>query len=155
MKKKIMVSLMMIALVATLIGGATFAIFTDTATNTNNTFSAGTLDVNALNQAITVPIDNIAPGDTISGSFVVENNCSLDMWYRVKANVGGSLFAGATPAVVEFDPANGGLASDVDQTVNFSVKLPVAADNTYQAAEGTLSFTVDAQQMANNPSPVW
>ncbi|MBU7005674.1 TasA family protein [Phosphitispora fastidiosa] len=46
MKKRIMMSLMIIGLVSALVGGATFAWFTDTAANEGNTFTAGELDIN-------------------------------------------------------------------------------------------------------------
>ncbi|MBU7005675.1 TasA family protein [Phosphitispora fastidiosa] len=45
MKKRIMMSLMIIGLISALVGGATFAWFTDTAVNEGNTFSAGTVDL--------------------------------------------------------------------------------------------------------------
>jgi len=43
--KKILISVMTVAVVAGLIGGGAFAYFNDTETSTGNTFSAGTLDL--------------------------------------------------------------------------------------------------------------
>jgi len=44
-KTKIFMSMLVIALAAALVGGATMAWFTDEATNVGNTFTAGTVDI--------------------------------------------------------------------------------------------------------------
>ena len=157
MKRKIVVSFLMMALVCALVGGATFAMFTDQSTNAVNTFSAGTVDVNAGAQVVIIPVAGMAPGDTISGTFAVTNSGTLDAWFKVTANkaaVAGktNIFEGATPAVVTFDNVAWTkiTPSTTATTVNFSVALPVAANNDYQGAAGTLSFTVDSEQYANN-----
>ena len=67
--KKIITSLAMITLVATLVVGATRAIFSDTETSFDNTFVAGTLDlkVDGEDDGATVKhveLHNIAPGWT-------------------------------------------------------------------------------------------
>ena len=64
---KILVSLMIIALVAALIGGGVFAAFSDTETTTNNTFTAGTLNLQVGSadptiESISVP--SLQPGDS-------------------------------------------------------------------------------------------
>lgn len=45
MKKKLLIATMVFALVMALAGGATFALFTGSANNEGNTFSAGTVDI--------------------------------------------------------------------------------------------------------------
>ena len=156
MRSKIFMSMMMIALVAALVGGATFALFTDATTNDNNTFAAGTVKIIAGGQVYsdTVDISNIAPGDVISGSFDVENNGSLKLWYNVTQTASGPLFSGATPAEVALtDPGWKELAPGATATVNYTVTLPLETNDDYQGATGTLSFTVDAEQFDNNPNP--
>ena len=151
MRTKIAVSFVIMALVCALVGGATFALFTDTATNAANTFSAGTVDVNAGPQVVTIPVAGMAPGDTVSGTFKVTNAGTLDAWFKVTANAAGDLFGGATPAAVTVsNTAFTAIAAGTEATVNFSVALPLAADNAYQGVKGTLSFTVDSEQQANN-----
>ncbi len=69
MRRKIFLSMLMIALVAALVGGATFAYYTDQEVNNDNTFAAGTLDITLTDANIDNPysgpmlsFDNIAPG---------------------------------------------------------------------------------------------
>lgn len=80
MKKRIFLGLTAILLVATMIGGATFALFTDEAKSVDNTFAAGTLDlkVDGEDTAVTVSLDNMAPGDTSEYyKWVLRNDGSL------------------------------------------------------------------------------
>ncbi|MBN6885681.1 spore coat-associated protein N [Cytobacillus horneckiae] len=76
-KKKIAMGAMSAALGVALIGGGTYAYFSDTVT-TNNTFAAGTLDLAAEPLEI-INVDNIKPGDSILRSFELQNNGSLDI----------------------------------------------------------------------------
>jgi len=56
MRKKLMVMSTLVVFVMLLVGGATFAYFSDSATNANNTFTAGTVDIYAVrDQGDTVP----------------------------------------------------------------------------------------------------
>lgn len=154
MKTKMFTSMLVIALAAALVGGATMAIFTDEAVNEGNTFTAGEIDINTVG-ATTLPLaaGNMAPGDTITGSFIVQNDGSLDLRFDVSAEGSGDLFDGDTPATV------GGLGDDQDvelepgesATVYFTVNLPLEAGNEYQNATGTVDFTIEAEQTANNP----
>lgn len=151
MKRKIAVSFLIMALVCALVGGATFALFTSTASNDGNTFGAGTVVVKAGESDFTnVVIDNMAPGDTINGSFVVENAGTLDIWFKVIANASGALFKGDTPAQVTIDSYIDALAAGASATINYSVYLPLGANNDYQDVDGALNFTVNAVQSANN-----
>lgn len=145
------------ALVCALVGGATFALFTSNDTNDGNTFGAGTVIVSAGESSFNPPVNyqNMAPGDTINGSFVVENEGSLAIWFKVTAKTDGCLFAGDTPAEVTIHNDNGELPAscegDADTaTINYSVYLPLKADDTYQGAQGELQFKVDAVQKDNN-----
>lgn len=56
MSKKLLLAAVAVMLVSLLVGGATFALFTDSATNSGNTFAAGRVDISSLrNQGDTVP----------------------------------------------------------------------------------------------------
>lgn len=61
----------------TLIGGGTFAYFSDTV-ETTGTFAAGTLDINADPTAI-VNLGNLKPGDIIPRTFKLKNEGTLDI----------------------------------------------------------------------------
>ncbi|PGS54460.1 TasA family protein [Bacillus sp. AFS041924] len=75
--KKVSQGVMSAALGLSLIGGGTFAYFSDSV-ETHNTFAAGTLDL-ALNPKAVVNISNIKPGDEIFREFTLENNGSLNI----------------------------------------------------------------------------
>jgi predicted ribosomally synthesized peptide with SipW-like signal peptide len=65
MDKKILVSVMVIGLVAALAGAGLYAYFSDTETSSNNTFTAGTLDLTVNGPGFSAPItlSNMKPGD--------------------------------------------------------------------------------------------
>ncbi len=65
------------ALGLSLIGGGTFAYFSDTATSTA-TFAAGTLDLNS-DPSVIVNLGNLKPGDTITKNFKLKNDGTLDI----------------------------------------------------------------------------
>ncbi|MEC2160554.1 TasA family protein [Virgibacillus halodenitrificans] len=76
-KKKLGMGIATAVLGVGLIGGGTFAYFSDAVT-TNNTFAAGTLDLSVDPTAI-IEVDNIKPGDTMLRTFELVNNGSLDI----------------------------------------------------------------------------
>ncbi|MEK4344731.1 MULTISPECIES: TasA family protein [unclassified Paenibacillus] len=65
------------ALGLSLIGGGTFAYFSDTATSTS-TFAAGTLDLNS-DPSVIVNLDKLKPGDTIKRDFKLNNDGNIDI----------------------------------------------------------------------------
>ena len=74
--KKILVSVMVIAMVAGLIGAGISAFFSDTETSTGNTFTAGTLDLQVKDNnegwgdgvTATWTMSNMKPGDELTGT---------------------------------------------------------------------------------------
>lgn len=87
--KKILTSVLTIALVVTVVAGATVANFYDTETSTNNTFTAGTLDLKTNNTDGTTAsytLSNIKPGDwALAGQVVLKNAGSIkgQAWYEI------------------------------------------------------------------------
>lgn len=81
MTRKIMVSLLVIAVTAVMVGAGTFAYFSDTETSTGNTFTAGTLNLQVGNSDPTgeaISIANRKPTDTgNAATWLVENTGSL------------------------------------------------------------------------------
>jgi len=75
--KKVSKGILTAGLGLSLVGGGTFAYFSDTV-NTQNTFAAGTLDL-AVNPNMVVNIGNLKPGDEIYREFTLENNGTLDI----------------------------------------------------------------------------
>lgn len=77
LKKKLGLGMASAALGLALVGGGTFAYFSDEATSTN-TFKAGTLDISVDPETI-INVDNIKPGDTMFRTFDLVNNGTLDI----------------------------------------------------------------------------
>ena len=76
-KKQLGMGIMSAVLGISLIGGGTFAYFSDSVT-TENTFAAGTLDLSAEPTTI-IDVDNLKPGDSMVRTFELQNNGSLDI----------------------------------------------------------------------------
>ncbi|UJL46368.1 M73 family metallopeptidase [Virgibacillus sp. NKC19-16] len=76
-KKKLGLSMVSGMLGLALVGGGTFAYFSDQE-ETNNTFAAGTLDLSVNPEAI-IDIDNLKPGDTMMREFNLSNDGSLEI----------------------------------------------------------------------------
>ncbi|MCJ0932600.1 CalY family protein [Virgibacillus halodenitrificans] len=76
-KKKLGMGIATAVLGVGLIGGGTFAYFSDQAEATGN-FAAGTLDLSA-NPTTVIDVENIKPGDTMLRSFDLVNGGSLDI----------------------------------------------------------------------------
>lgn len=78
-KKKITSGIATALLGMALIGGGTFAYFSDTAEQTN-TFASGTIDLD-VDPTVQVPMDNLKPGDWMPRNFDLINGGSLDIGY--------------------------------------------------------------------------
>lgn len=76
-KRRLGVGIVTAALGFSLVGGGTFAYFSDTVT-TENTFAAGTLDL-SVNPEVIIDVDNLKPGDSVQNGFELINNGSLDI----------------------------------------------------------------------------
>ncbi|HEX6595081.1 MAG TPA: CalY family protein [Bacillota bacterium] len=76
-RKKLGMGMTSLALGVALIGGGTFAYFSDVE-ETNNTFAAGTLDLTAEPSEI-INIENMKPGDSFIRDFELQNTGSLDI----------------------------------------------------------------------------
>jgi predicted ribosomally synthesized peptide with SipW-like signal peptide len=151
--------MLVLTLATALVVGTTLAIFTDEAENVGNVFTAGTVDITA-GETTLLPVAlaaNMAPGDTVTGSFVVTNVGTLELRFDVSMDATGVLFEevdpGDTPAEVTLDAyyQDVVLGPEDEATVEFSVHLPITADNSYQGTTGTVNFTIEAEQTANNP----
>ena len=80
MNKKILISLSVISVITAIAIGGTMAYFSDTETSENNTFAAGTmdLDINGADIAVrTMNLSDLAPGDDGKGIATLKNSGSL------------------------------------------------------------------------------
>jgi len=150
---------------ALLVGGATVALFTDTAENTDNEFAAGTLQVALDKQgdAKYFDLSNIAPGDSGSATVTVSNNGSLELRYKFNdLEKTGYLVVGGDHSIV-FTLKNGDqvletgengtfliLEPNQSQDITVEWQMPMDAGNDYQGETGTVGISVYAEQTANN-----
>ena len=176
MKSRIFMSMLVIALAAALVGGATMSIFTAQGETDEKTYAAGTVALSVsglsgqgiLESSTTMDIGNMAPGDTIDGEFEVTNIGSLPLWFKVGYEATGFLFTGVGVEALGEDNGNEGkhnatvtILGDYPQkleprasaTVGFKVHLPLEAGDEYQGATGNLKFLVNAEQYDHNPEP--
>ena len=174
--KKILISLMSIALVIGLVGVGTMAYFSDAETSTGNTFAAGTVDL-ALTGGEPLPfqITGMAPGDTVTGTVTVTNSGTLELRYAMTTTPdansildeqltvvitdadGVELYSGVLSNAGIGNPAQGEqsgdrvLAAGGSEILTFTVTLPAGSDNTYQGLSCVVNFVFNAEQTANNP----
>ena len=76
-KKKLALGIGSAALGLSLVGGGTFAYFSDTARQTS-TFASGTLDLN-VDPTVIVDLKDIAPGDYTQKTFKLRNDGTIDI----------------------------------------------------------------------------
>ena len=174
--KKILISLMAIALVVGLVGAGTMAYFSDTESSTGNTFAAGTVNLTlAGGNPLPFQITGMAPGDTVTGTVTVTNSGTLELRYAmtttpddgsildeqltvvITAPGPTQLYSGVLSSAAIGDPTQGPqtgdrvLAADASEVLTFVVTLPADSDNTYQGLSCTVDFVFNAEQTANNP----
>lgn len=77
LKKKLGLGVASAALGLSLVGGGTYAYFSDTEV-TNNTFASGTLNL-SVDPTTIINATNIKPGDRMSRTFKLKNDGSLDI----------------------------------------------------------------------------
>ncbi|KRE51286.1 TasA family protein [Paenibacillus sp. Soil522] len=157
LKNKVISMLLLTALGTSLVAGGTSALFTDTASNTNNTFAAGSVQIETaatpVFAATDIVFNNMAPGDAGTKTISVTNTGSLDAWVRVKQiTTSGALFSGATPLTLNnFEVYQIPAGQSKTYTINYAFKK--AADNSYQGANGIADIEFEAVQVKNNANP--
>ncbi len=142
--RRILISLMTIALVGALVGGGVFAYFSDTETSTENVFTAGTLNLDLTDtsddgtesEAATWVFSDIAPGDTggggIGAGLTITNNGSLN-GYLDLSSVAAANAENYDAATDEAEAADDGDTSDAtgggEMGANLLVQIWLDADN--------------------------
>ena len=152
--KKILGLTVAALLVMGMVGGGTWAYFSDTETSVNNSLTAGTLDLNIDGDNVAVTTfseDAVEPGETGSGSSILANVGSMDG----ELDIAFSAITNTDGTPVEFGAGSGELGGvaeiavyiDVDQSDTFSdgdIGLDAAIDTTYLFAAGLQWNTIDS-----------
>lgn len=163
MKKNVVVSMLIIALAAALLGGATFAWFTDSK-EVSATFTTGTI---ILGEDIATPlrISDMAPNDTTKWKITIANKGTLDLYYRLCFSGSGDLAEvlhvnidgedkGTLKKIITdgyiFDEATMRInAGDDSHTLAIAFHLPADTGNEYQNGKFDGYLTVEATQAKN------
>ena len=81
--RKLLTSLMIITVLATLITGGVIAVFSDQETNPNNVFTTGTVILGIDPVTAMFTVSDMAPGDVEYSGLEVANNGSLELRYAM------------------------------------------------------------------------
>ncbi|RLC70464.1 MAG: hypothetical protein DRI26_07070 [Chloroflexi bacterium] len=80
--RRILLSLMLIALIGALIGGGVYAVFTDTEASSSNQFAVGTLDLKVDDEnpwtSTKISVSNLKPGDSGAVDCTLKNDGTID-----------------------------------------------------------------------------
>ena len=179
-RRRAMVAILLSASLATFGAGAmSLAVFTDTK-DVNGEWSTGNITL-GVDAGVSFTADDILPGDDGEKTITVSNTGTGDLRYSVSADAtdDGSGLAGqidlvvrpgACPsataaiftgtlgdAVLWGDPDQGDQADERDilagndEDLCFAWDFPLESDDTYENSATTVTFTFDAEQIANNP----
>ncbi|MFZ5827750.1 MAG: TasA family protein [Bacillota bacterium] len=173
MMKRLVLSLVSVAAIAGLIAGGTFALFTAQTANVDNTFTAGTVTLDAAPVYTAIDIVNLAPGDAdpAFGTYTVTYTGSLAAFIGVDLALTGGTPNLVTCGVDDFavTVTGGSIAQTLNETtpsatgllygvlnqngvatMNVAYAFDLDAPNACQTASATLSIGVYAVQQANN-----
>jgi spore coat-associated protein N len=168
--RRILFPLLIIGLATGLFTLGSGAFFTDTAEDTNNTITSGTVDI-SIGAGPIVSVSSppgMAPGDTVNGSVVVTNSGTLELRYAVTSTLvsGDAAFAQQLDLTIKtlgtncatFDGATLYGPADFGGTLGAEIKLigdkatgQDAGDRTLAAgANETLCFRVHLPDTTGN-----
>lgn len=164
----VLVTLTILVLAAAALA-ASSASFTATSANPDNVFTSGDLDIgnyradgttnNEGNVIVNLPMSNMAPGATSTGTAVIVNEGSISGDFTLTPSFTGSdVLADQLVLTVSMDGTNiytgsladfatedlGDWAADEDHTFVFGAEFPASSDDTFQGLSCTGSFQWDA-----------
>ncbi|MFN3255496.1 MAG: TasA family protein [Ilumatobacter sp.] len=91
---RVVMTLAVLLLGAALAAVLTLALFTDSADVTNNTFTTGSVDINASPASAALAVPAMAPGDQDTAPITVSNSGSLELRYAVRSTTTEDVLAG-------------------------------------------------------------
>lgn len=177
MRNRILLSILGFGLSAFLMGSATVAWFTSATQITDNTITAGRIEIGAQRSAWTTSYDNLAPGESVDTTLTVHNTGTLTMKYRLYAEVDAAesdATLANTLQVTVMDPVTNStlrpegpldqfleasavirdgsfvVPRDSGQELKLIVRLPSTAGNAVAGKRVTVKFVLDATQPEND-----
>ena len=115
MLKKLVATLLVISAVASFAAFGSFAIFTDTQSVPNNTFTTGTVDISTNPTTALVTFSGMAPGDQVTNPITVSNAGTLQLRYAVTSTTTENVLAGQLDLTIKTGVTtctNGGFVTD-------------------------------------------
>jgi spore coat-associated protein N len=164
MSKRLLISLVIIAMSVAVVGAGTFAYYSDTETSANNTFTAGTLDlevksggswfngttVPSINAEFDAMVNNLKPGDAGAITIPVKNSGSLPGTPSLKFyNLAET--AGVNPEP-EGSPDTADLAGKIDVVVKYDGTN--VGSGTLASLAGTV-LTAPAGSLGSGAEKAW
>lgn len=142
-------SLLAVVALLGLMGGAAFAVFTDSTTDTAS-LSTGSVNITKSSGGTwSGDIKKLVPGQPLSKTIVIRNAGTLDFEWAAHHETTGALFQGTTPPALIYRPTQGVLHRDETQAVDLTVELPSEAGNVYQSESGKLTLHFNASSAAS------
>jgi predicted ribosomally synthesized peptide with SipW-like signal peptide len=146
-RRKLLVSLAIVAAAASIAGLGTFATFTSS-TSASQSVSSGTVTIalgatGAATNRLTVGASNIAPGDTIQRSVDLINSGSIDL-------SGITLTTNATTSSLLDTDATNGLQMVIDRCSNAWTEAGTAPAYTYTCSGATSSVLASRAVVGSN-----
>ena len=155
MLKRILATLVVVSIVASLAVFGSFAIFTDTQSVPANTFSVGTLDISTNPTTALVAFSGMAPGDEVTNPITVTNGGSLQLRYAVTSTTTEDTLAGQLDLTIKTGVTtctNAGF--DTDGTVIYATGdlgsttgVDVIGDPTQGADTGDRTLNASANEV--------
>ena len=152
--KKILISLMAIALVIGLVGAGTMAYFNDTETSSGNTFTAGTLNLTAVGGSpMPFAVANMKPGDSGSGTVTLTNAGTIGA-AELDINMSTVTNNDVSTAEPENDQGTNTGNGDLGGQLLMVLWLNVNQNGVFDAGDVELlnDGTVSAYDATNNPT---
>lgn len=172
LKKKLMTSIMTMSLAAALVGGATFAYFSGTATNADNAFAAGDLTITTEPTSAVFNATNIYPGWSETQDLTVVNSGDMNFNFKIASSMvtgeSAALYGALTceikdgTNVLYTGPISGVATSDISlplddattaglenkKALTFKVSFPDdgSDQNALQGLSTKVNFTFNAKQ---------
>ena len=134
---------LVIVVIALMVAGTGYALFSATARGGASRLEAGTVAIEVVGEPVN--IGNLTPGSMGEALFEIHNTGTLPVVYTVSWETSGGLFEGENP--VELGSLrNGRIVPGGVNYIAVTWSFPQSAGNEYQGASGTFELVVTATQ---------